>query len=1163
MRIDRLDLVAFGPFTERVFEFAPHRLELIYGPNGAGKSSALRGLTALLYGIAMRTTDDHVHEKKALRVGALLSDGGDSLEVVRRKTQRDSLLGPDGRVLDEHRLAQLLGAVNEDLFTTMFALNHERLRAGGRELLKGTGDLAEQLFGAGLGRDIHEVLAGLHEDAEELFTPRARSKELHKAINEFKETKRSLRSLVLRPDEWATAQKDLREKEAERAECETKLRGFSTGRATLERYQKVLPLLATYDDLLQEREALGDVVLLPLESAQERKDAQRELTEASNDRERLRQRIADADQELQGLMTVPGALLERKPQIDEIDRLLGAHRKAVEDLNGLKSKQRTFKDQARGALRDLGKGPDLDRARELVLPKARQARIRALVGKRQVLNERLRNFEGRLVAERQRLSKVCEELARCEAPQDTAALRAALDDVRQQGDLLARCAAAERDVRRRRADAEAALQSLGLWSGKLEEADRLPLPPQESVARFQKRWDAAAQTKDSISRDVVRLEQDLRDCEEELEALRRKGDVPTVGELEQLRSHRDRGWALVRRTWLEDADTSSDAREFDDELPLTDAYERAVRKADAAADALRQAADRVAKNEQLLSRKERIETERKATLDQLTRQKATDEENRRGWQELWKPAGIEPLPPAEMRSWLERHARLIERLEAYREAEQRVAELRVAEASARTAMKTALEVLGETGTEQTLMALRQCAECVVSAAEERARRRGSLVDQERKCAESLDEARNERDQMESDLLGWNAEWNAAADGLDLGQDALPEEAEAVLERIGELERNLDEMDALKRRMFGMERDAEEFSARVRALAEECAPDLAELKLGLAAEQLVQRFREGQIERTRRDAIEKDLLEKQEAFHELELREKNSRDSLNRLVAAARCENVEALEESERVSDRARRLDASIKETRRRILELGAGATVDELRNQTADVDVDELPGSIAETQRQIADVEAERSALTEEIGGLKSQLQSVDGGPAAAEAAAQGQEQLARIRELARQYARFQLAAHLLECEIERYRKVNQGPLLERAGQLFERLALGRYEGLGVEYDSAGRPLLLCVRDDETEVPPHLLSDGEADQLYFALRVAGLERHLDSNLPLPFVADDIFVNFDDDRALAGFEILGKLAQRTQVVFFTHHPRLREIARKALSPELLGLHELPP
>ena len=62
-----------------------------------------------------------------------------------------------------------------------------------------------------------------------------------------------------------------------------------------------------------------------------------------------------------------------------------------------------------------------------------------------------------------------------------------------------------------------------------------------------------------------------------------------------------------------------------------------------------------------------------------------------------------------------------------------------------------------------------------------------------------------------------------------------------------------------------------------------------------------------------------------------------------------------------------------------------------------------------------------------------------------------------------------------------------------------------------MDYDQDGRPHLLAVRDDGAQVRPQVLSDGERDQLYLALRIAGLERHLDSNQPLPFVADDVFV----------------------------------------------------
>jgi len=52
---------------------------------------------------------------------------------------------------------------------------------------------------------------------------------------------------------------------------------------------------------------------------------------------------------------------------------------------------------------------------------------------------------------------------------------------------------------------------------------------------------------------------------------------------------------------------------------------------------------------------------------------------------------------------------------------------------------------------------------------------------------------------------------------------------------------------------------------------------------------------------------------------------------------------------------------------------------------------------------------------------------------------------------------------------------------------------------------------------------------------------------------LPFVADDLFINFDPERSAAGFEVLGQLAERTQVLFYTHHPHLIEVAVDVLGP----------
>ena len=44
-----------------------------------------------------------------------------------------------------------------------------------------------------------------------------------------------------------------------------------------------------------------------------------------------------------------------------------------------------------------------------------------------------------------------------------------------------------------------------------------------------------------------------------------------------------------------------------------------------------------------------------------------------------------------------------------------------------------------------------------------------------------------------------------------------------------------------------------------------------------------------------------------------------------------------------------------------------------------------------------------------------------------------------------------------------------------------------------------------------------------------ALRLAALELHLDQSPPMPFIADDLFINWDDDRARAGLAALARLS----------------------------------
>jgi uncharacterized protein YhaN len=60
---------------------------------------------------------------------------------------------------------------------------------------------------------------------------------------------------------------------------------------------------------------------------------------------------------------------------------------------------------------------------------------------------------------------------------------------------------------------------------------------------------------------------------------------------------------------------------------------------------------------------------------------------------------------------------------------------------------------------------------------------------------------------------------------------------------------------------------------------------------------------------------------------------------------------------------------------------------------------------------------------------------------------------------------------------------------------------------------------------------------------------------------MPLVLDDVLIQFDDERSRAALEVIAELATRMQVLFFTHHRRLVDLATAAVPASSLTIHEL--
>ena len=251
------------------------------------------------------------------------------------------------------------------------------------------------------------------------------------------------------------------------------------------------------------------------------------------------------------------------------------------------------------------------------------------------------------------------------------------------------------------------------------------------------------------------------------------------------------------------------------------------------------------------------------------------------------------------------------------------------------------------------------------------------------------------------------------------------------------------------------------------------------------------------------------------------------------------------------SDRSSSLQEEKERLLRVLTEEGDGLPVPDLLAECEGVDLDLISareGSVSQ------DLDALRKQLLEARDRrteTRSAFESVGGDDTAAKAEAKRQEALAEMKEIAARYTHVRASAILLKWAIDRYRREKQAPLLKTASSLFALLTGNSFVSLRIDFDDQDRPQLVGVRSDGSTVHVSRLSTGTADQLYLALRVASVLEYLDRAPALPFIADDLFINFDDERATAGFKVLSQLAEKTQVIFFTHHRHLVEIGQRSL------------
>ena len=1143
MRLTRLLLERYGHVSGELLEFPDtHGLHVVLGANEAGKSTALEAVGDGLFGFPTRRGGRANHPDDP-RVGfTLLSANGVEASFVRRKTGREKLLDGSGSAVSEAALGRFLAGIGRDRFHEVFGLDGERLRKAGRAIMAEQGDAGAAILSAQIGLNgLRTAMERLDTEAKTLFGDGRGQRRISTAANAIKVNRRLVAERSVSGGDYLAASKRAGELEQAAIGIEAERQELRAEQARLARIRATAPIRAELADIADQIKALGPAIRLPTDAAAQFEAARMNLDQSRRDRAREEGEIAAIDEQLGTLRDDPAVLLEAEA-ITALDRdeeriagirrdLLGIEGKASASLSAVEDLARRLGLSERGAaLRD--RMPDLVTRRI----------AEALLKRHVAIGERTISAAKAVQEAEEEAAEAARTLTDQTEPDGTEALRDAVDEVRGAGPVTMELAKAATKRDTMTAEADGLTSRLALWSGTWQQLEATTVPLDAESARLGTSMERVKELHQAAEDAVTANADAVATCRADMHRLEAGETLPTEDAILEVRTRRDAAWTELRRGLNADASAIPPA--------LPDTVENLLHQADELMNARYRELARVQEWERIRVEARQLEEERYALMATLETARRAAEMAEAAWQTAWRPAGIVPQGPAAMREWVRDRALVLAAATAAHKATADHGRLVEQEAALRARLSQQLPPGSEDGLADLL---RQGTKRLQRLDAQRAECLAAAVRAE-KAGKDLAKARREQGVVANDVSAWVVEWTPVADRLGLPPSADPALATELLTTWGELDKELERWRGFEFRVTEMREAAEIHDTALAGLAarldlplsETLLRDLVQRSLS-AAEAGAERTRLGDARVKRVDAMAASVQA-----------ETDTMEALAVLRRAAAVEDDSGLRmvikgEAARAALLRRQGEQEVA-----LRGLADGKAVAELAREASAIDIDAVPGRLHAIGERMAVLDTEANAAAGDLVQVRQQLRAMELGQDVAGPAQLVQDSLAEIEDAAGRYIRLRLAHALLRGGIDAYRRSQQGPLLAKASLLFDELTGGRYTRLEQDEGDKGELFIVAVRPDGSTCPAWALSEGTTDQLFLALRLASIALDAQAAEPMPFIADDLLVNFDDERAKAALQLLATFGRTTQVILFTHHRHLLDL----LQPGAASVHQLP-
>lgn len=1147
MKLRELHLTAFGPFTDRKLDFgsAEQSVVFVHGPNEAGKSSTLRAISDLRFGIPQQSRDNFVHEHRNMSLGGVLVDGSDKRHhITRRKGRSPTLHYADGGLVPPEVEAMITCGLSKDDYEAMFGLDHERLRKGGEALLDGQGEVGSALFEASAGvRSIPHVLERLDQSARTYFMPGARGKNarINEALRSYAGHHMEFKNAQVKPAAWAELFKQHQEAKKQLFELEERYREANRRLLRLSELRGVAPLIRSLDaahDMLAEME---NVRLLAENAATERAAAQAGLAAARENAgtaettaRRLQAQLKTLAPD-QAVLDVAASIERLAAKAESFDTL----RNEIADAEDEVAQTRRLLDECAA---NILPGKPADAALALAPGPAARAEVEDVLREFELAQQRLRQHsESARPLTDEEEEQAVEALP---APELLTGLHAAQIEATRNEALMRRKEQLPAEIKALERAITAGTAALGLEDEATLLQVRALLDSEIDAARSE--FESADMELATLRKQLSQLKAEHLAVEAKRDKLLAAGAVPTMTEVRIARGRRDTSWAQIRGA-NEDGKVAATG--------LLDTHEAEARDADRLIDELARDTERATQLQGCqddLARLERQLAEIERDQDDIAER---SDVTLRRWHAKLQAQGLPLLAPTALREWQAQLVDAREQSATLRSLLDEQDTVRATERELVNGLRDAIAAVGAAApVNASLSSLWSLATSIQKEMEQRERAvsaaAGKRAERERQARRFKAQQETLEEQMSSVAL-LVSERVLGALHLEMGTGVAA--ARARLLEFGTLANAKADLDAASARGVRAKHVLERLLDQGRELAAAMGETLpGDLRLYVA--QLETRLKQAkQVESER--ALKQQALEDAQARQlEQESLVQRHEATLERLCRAADVGSAEALPEAEAQSQRKRQAQADA-DRARKDLAAASSRQVDELRALLRDYDAERMDDEEAQASADLMALETKLDGARQTEEASRRALDEVDGADTAAVARERMERDAAAVRLSMAPWTRSRLAYALLDEALKRFRERAQGPMLLAASRYFQQMTDGQFVRL-VSDDSDAKPVLLAQRANGSQVRVDGLSEGTRDQLYLALRLAALEIRREAGYDLPVVLDDVLMTSDDGRAGLALRAIAEFSKGHQVILFTHHAHLIDVAERTVPGRVL-------